>query len=412
MLMRWLPSRSFLLSKAPGLLYGFLIVAGGFGWTQEIEPNDSPDTATLVVVGATTSGSNDPAGDTDFFKFVSVANRYYRIETFSLSPGSDTVMVLYDSDKVTVLAEDDQSGEEENASKILWASLRVDTFYIEIFQFFSSATGSYSFVIEDLGEVPEDDHGNSPDSSATELTVDNAPTAGANEIPGDVDFFSFTTQGGLFYDMETFDLGSGSDTLLALFSPDGQRTLFEDDQSGREFNASRIIWMASETNVFYLRESQFMSTETGTYTVGVRNEGPSKPIVADGTPVGGLLEEAGDIDIFALAAEEGHRYHADLVTGNVLNRFALTVLDTDGLTELAENKFSESTLTWQAPATGTYYLVVREDIEGGDYDLSVLDLGLPPPDADLNDDFVVDYQDLHLFHSQWQSVYPTPTPGL
>jgi hypothetical protein len=39
-----------------------------------------------------------------------------------------------------------------------------------------------------------------------------------------------------------------------------------------------------------------------------------------------------------------------------------------------------------------------------------MDLGTPPPDADLNDDYRVDHQDLLLFQAQWQAVYPTPTP--
>ena len=130
----------------------------------------------------------------------------------------------------------------------------------------------------------------------------------------------------------------------------------------------------------------------------------------DGT-VAGLLEEAGAIEVLSLSAIEKHIYLINLITDNILNRFTVNVLDTDGLTELADNDFSESTLSWQAPSTATYYLVIREDLEGGSFDLSTRDQGMPPPDADLNDDFRVDHDDLLLFQSQWQEVYPTPTPN-
>ena len=87
-----------------------------------------------------------------------------------------------------------------------------------------------------------DDHENDPGSS-TALVVGGLPVDGTTEIAGGLDFFSFGALEDIFYDLETFDLGVGSDTLLALLSPpDGQKVLAGDDQGGREFNASRIIF--------------------------------------------------------------------------------------------------------------------------------------------------------------------------
>lgn len=388
---------------------GFLLsFAGAFA----DDHGNTPEIATPIEIGVAISGVHDPAGDTDFFTFLSQADRYYRIETFDLQPQgvSDTVMVLYDTDKQTILAEDDQSGSELNASKILWASPRADRFYIEVFQFFTTATGSYKLIVEDLGEVPPDDHGDLPDATATALVVGASPTPGRIEPAGDVDFFSFAAQGGLFYDMETFDLGSGSDTVLTLFSPDGQHIIAQDDQSGRQLFASRIVWKAPETNVYYLRVSQYLPTGIGGYSVGVRNRGPGASLPTDGTPIAGLLSAAGEIRIYNFETQRRSIYKVDLTTGNILNRFTVTVLDSDGLTRLAVNSFSQSPLHWQAPSEGIYYLVIREDFEGGDFDLSILNLGVPLPNADLNEDYRVDHEDLFLLMQQWQMVYPTPTP--
>ena len=150
--------------------------------------------------------------------------------------------------------------------------------------------------------------------------------------------------------------------------------------------------------------------------MGVVEEGAAEWIpasfVSAGTPVAGALAQAGDIDLWQFQAQEGRRYLIDLKTSNLLNRFTLTLLDRDGLSELADNDFSEAALTWQAPMAGNYYLIVREDFEGGDYSLSVRDQGPLPADADLNDDYRVDHADLYLLQSQWQQAYPTPTPGL
>lgn len=402
--------------KATAVLVALCWIGFGRGpsWAQsEVEPNNSPAEANPVVIGSTISAMTFPAGDTDFFVFEALANRYYRIETLDLSPGSDTVMALYAGDGQTLLAFDDQSGEGD-ASKILWGTRQAGTFFVEVFQFYDgTATGSYRLIIADEGGVPLDDHSDVPDASATPLLVGGSPVAGTNEIPADVDYFSFAAQGGLFYDLETLALSSGSDTVIALVSPDGQRQIAEDDQSGRQLNASRIIWKASETNVFYLGVTQFAWSQPAAYSAMARQEGAERipaSFVAAGTPVSGTLAWAGEIDVWEFAAEEGHRYMIDLETSNLLNRFTLSLLATDGLSKLADNKFFEAALIWQAPAAGIYYLVVREDYEGGDYDLSVLDQGQPPPNADLNGDYRVDHADLYLFQSQWQEVYPTPTP--
>ena len=394
------------------LLAGVLLVCP-FGYSED-EPNDIPEQANSVIVGTTDSGSINPAGDSDFFKFYSQSNRYYRIETFDLEPLTqggnpcDTVIVLYDDDGETILAEDDQSGSETNASKILWPSYEPNWLYLEIYHFYTSGTGKYKFVIEEM-ELPADDHGNQADETATELIPDNPATEGNTEIPGDMDFFRFSLETDLFYDLETSDLAGESDTLLALFSPSAE-LMTEDDQGGRESNASRIIFQASEAQTFYGRVRQFSSGGTGEYKIALREEGPAIPMIPDGTKVGGILFEAGDIDVYQFDAVAHHLYNVDLITGNFLNRFKVWVLDSDGLSVLAQNDFSISFMTWQVPASETYFLLVREDVQGGQYDLSLLDQGLPLPDADFNEDYIVDHEDLYLFYSQWQSVYPTPTP--
>jgi hypothetical protein len=354
-------------------------------------------------VDVVVSGEHETPGDTDFFSFSATAGRYYRIETSNLLPAgeSDTILVLYDTDQSTVLAEDDQSGSEANASRILWACERSDTYYFEVYQFSTLETGSYDVIAADEGQAPEDDHADEPGPSATGLTLGADPVAGEIAPAGDVDYFSADVLVDIVYDIETSSLGTGSDTVLSLYSPEGQY-LLEDDQGGLEFNASRLIWMASESDTFYAEVSQFLAGSTGTYEISARSEGPAAAVITDGTPVAGNLLYAGDIDAFSFQALSGHSYLITVTTSNVFNRFMITLLGTDGMTPLAENSFADSNLVWQAPAGGQYLLIVREDEQGGQYDLSVLDQGLPPADADLDNDGDIDYQDLYLFQGRWQ----------
>jgi hypothetical protein len=86
-------------------------------------------------------------------------------------------------------------------------------------------------------------------------------------------------------------------------------------------------------------------------------------IVPDGTKVAGILSEAGDIDVYSLDAIAKRLYRIELITGNFLNRFKLRLLDGDGRTLLAQNDFASSQMTWQAPRSDTFYLIIREDIE-------------------------------------------------
>lgn len=376
---------------------------------------NTPATATPIVMGVTTSGIIEVAGDIDFFAFTAPAQSYLRIETFNLRPleiggdSCDTVIALYGSDGKTLLAEDDQSGSEPDASKILWPNSATQTLYLEIYHFYSTGTGQYDFIVE-ANELPSDDHANTADESATLLVWNASPTSGSIEIPGDVDFFRFTLIQGFFFDLETSNLSDESDTVLALFDSDGSTLLALDDQSGWETNASRIVFRAPGADFHYARVSQFASNGTGHYSIALREEGPPITLVPDGTKVAGILTEAGDIDVYSLAATAKHLYRIELVTGNFINRFKLFLLDSNGRTQLAQNDFATSQMTWQAPRSDTFYLIVREDVEGGQYDLATLDQGTPAPNADLNNDWQVDHQDLLLFHSQWQAVYPTPTP--
>jgi len=383
------------------------------GAARSDDHGNTAATSTLVEVGQIVSGSHETAGDTDFFRFLLAPDRLYRIETFNLVPAgqSDTVIVLYqfDGQQLNILAEDDQGGSETNASKILWPNTLSGVYYLEVFQFLSSATGEYQFIVEDTGAVPEDDHGDTP-AEATVLTVDGPAVAGDIELAADQDYFSFSVIQGLFYDLQTLNPGPETDTVLTLFAPNGQTRLAEDDQSGIDYNASRIIFLATSSSTLFARVTHFLSTGTGNYEIRVSLEGAAIDLIPGASPVAGVLEGAGDVDIFSLSAAKNHIYEFELITDNLINRFEMNILAPDGRTVIHYDDFGAGTILWTAPEQQKYFFIIREDVQGGAFDLSLSDLGALPPDADLNHDGVVDASDLLLLMNRWKEVIPTPTP--
>jgi len=75
----------------------------------------------------------------------------YRIETLNLGSGMDTYLYLYDTDGVTELAHDDDSG-SGLASLIVWTPPASGTYYVEVRPFGSSA--AYCDAVYDLMILP------------------------------------------------------------------------------------------------------------------------------------------------------------------------------------------------------------------------------------------------------------------
>lgn len=103
-----------------------------------LEPNDNYDGASVVQTnGMLVSNLFDIAQDQDWFQFNAITGRKYSIQTKNLAAGVDTVLEIYDTDGVTVLASDDNSG-GENASSLTWQAPQNGLYFLRV----SRATGS------------------------------------------------------------------------------------------------------------------------------------------------------------------------------------------------------------------------------------------------------------------------------
>jgi len=252
-----------------------------------------------------------------------------------------------------------------------------------------------------------DDHGNTP-GTATPISTDGSPVAGNIEPPGDVDYFWFAASAGRLYTVETSNLGPGCDTYLTLYAPDGFTILFEDDQGGDEPYASKIVFEATQSAVYYVEVSHWLlEYGTGTYDLSVTDEGVAPPddhgdtpatatLIAAGTPVAGDIEVPGDEDFFTFPAQAGGFYDVETFALPAGSDTFLTLFDNDGTSQLLTDdqggrETNASRIIFQASTIqgiGQYYVSVVQFLRNatGAYQLRLTDIGTPvsaTPDGTL-----------------------------
>jgi hypothetical protein len=121
-------------------------VGSPYNATVTITDNDCANAPVQLFVNIWSDGSISPAGDVDWYFFTVTIPGTYTILTW---PGmlADTYMYLYGPDNQTILIEEDDNGGGIFNAMIV-RSLDVGTYYIKIRASSSSATGSYSIVVQ------------------------------------------------------------------------------------------------------------------------------------------------------------------------------------------------------------------------------------------------------------------------
>jgi len=363
---------------------------------------NTPATAWPLTFGVPVNGEHATPGDQDYFEFTAVADHLYTAAISGLAGLSDTVLDLYDTNGTTLLVEDDEIGQGEI---IHWRAPANGTYYLDVFQFFPDQTGVYTLTVTDDGPLV-DDFGDTP-ADAELITADGSITAGSIEYGGDVDVFKFFVDADHFYSVETLLLEPGVDTVLRLLGPDGETVLAEDDQGGREPNASRIIFGATSPGLDYAEVSLFFPEDTGGYAISTTDQATAHNLLADGTLVEGVLATRDDLDIYHVVTVPGHRYRFTSTTTILSGQTQITVLGRDRVSVLGTHDFTQAaTYTLTLESDTEVFVVVEEPINGGAYTLSVSDLGPPAPPVDLDGNGVVDERDLLILSMYWLQAAP------
>jgi V8-like Glu-specific endopeptidase len=392
-----------------GNYYVGWIVDSGNGVTEFNEGNNTGYLPNLLTVGSddhgnngssstriltrtTTGGNIESAGDSDWFQFEASAGAQVTLET-QLGSIGDTTLRLYASDGVTQLAFDDDGG-PGLASLINYTIPSAGVYYASVREFGDDGSGTYSLSLSHV-----DDHGQSTASST--ITGSNFVQSGDLEVAGDVDWFTFYATPGTQVTLET-SLGTLSDSILRLYAADGVTELAFDDDGGSGL-ASRIDYAVTTAGQYFVQVEDFGVPNPGSYTLSLTHSDDHAPSFIGATPIagynvlnGGSTEVNYDLDTFSFNATVGETYTLKTFLGTHPDT-TLTLLDTDGVTQLAFNDDDGTTLAsnivWTAPATGTYFArVTGFSTRIGTYDFAVL---VPNTiDGDFNDDGLYDCADV------------------
>lgn len=136
---QWLPGETFTDSANGISIKVDSATASGFVITINSQPPND-----LTINANPIEGNIATAGDTNWFKVVAPRATVYSFETFSSGVLSDTIVKLYQSDGLTVLAQNDDIGSGNTMSRIYRKSLTPGTYYIAVTDKAGTHTGNYS----------------------------------------------------------------------------------------------------------------------------------------------------------------------------------------------------------------------------------------------------------------------------
>jgi methionine-rich copper-binding protein CopC len=230
-----------------------------------------------------------------------------------------------------------------------------------------AGTSTYDFTT--ASATTTDDY---PNSTATTgvVTIGGAATTGSIETAGDLDLFRVSLTAGVTY---TFNLNatSGSlDPMLELWQLNNaswERLAYNNDY-GSSLNA-QITFTASSSGTYYLRSLDSFGTNTGMYSLRAtttddypNSTGTTGVVAIGGAATTGVIETAGDLDLFRVSLTAGVTYTFNLnaTSGSLDPLLQLWQLNNSSWERLAYNDDYGSSLnsqiTFTATSSGTYYL--------------------------------------------------------
>ncbi len=385
-------------------------------------PDDFPSDNTTtgqVDVGGSVTGNMDSVFDIDWFRVDLKKDKRYQIDLEGADTNrgtlTDPVLSRMRDALGNVVTDALDSGIGNNARRIFTAPADGSHYVVASS---NGVTGTYTLSVIVLGAngVSEADT-DLPATTATTGRVDvGASVTGNIGSFADRDYFRVVLEAGTRYqiDLEGAPTGRGTlaDPALTLYD-ESEDNLLDDVNSGIGAN-SRGIFTPTTAGTYYLRVADFDETDTGTYTLSVRDITPPPDDSADppadstnvsepdgedlpegitttgrvevGGSVTGEIAPALDVDWFAVELKKGKRYQfdvegADTGRGNLADPHLWGLQDAGGQAVSGarsnDGGVGKNGRVINTPdAEGTYYIAVAgADSTTGTYTLSVIVLG-------------------------------------
>ena len=334
----------------------------------------------LQANGQPTAASESGAGQ--WFTVQAQQGRSYDI-VIALDSLDDSVLELYDTDRSTQLAQNDDV-EDSLASAIMdWQCPATGTYYLKVRGYDASSTGTFSITVSPASGGGGGGGGGSSDPCAAPVSVSGAGEIDFNDSYQDSSvcrwMISCPAGQEVSLTIDSLDVEEGYDYVDLLALPRGCSDGAQCGSSVAHLTGSVLPNPATFTSSGQsMAEVSFTSDESlasrgfhlsygCSTTSSAGGGGECHPVSATGRPQEGSIDTGGSTVEYCLAVTGGVTYQitVDLET---LADSTLTLLTSDGA-QLAENddfgSGLSSYLEWTAPSSGTYKIVV------GGYDQEV-----------------------------------------
>ena len=386
---------------------------------DSFEPDDTYQQAKDILTDGSLQNHNFHIGtDYDYVKFNALAGSIYQLNTSNLQNNADTVITLYDSDGVTQIKEDDDSGEGVS-SFLSFTPTTSGVYYLRVKQYDNGVTpaagGIYDVSITNVGT---DEH--EPDDTyqqAKDIPVDGTQHMHSTHHTMDIDYMKFTASQNKLYKIETSALLGTTDTAIVLFNTDGTTIIDDNNDGGSEPKSSEILYLSTLTGVYYLSSiSKYTNQLYGQFNISV-NEYSFSPdqyepddtveqaalIEADGQLQSHSIFPIADKDYFKFNAVFGRVYSIETSKLNFTDTL-LTLYDTDGIKIITYDYDSgledyASKIIFTPNASGIYFLKVENEEDMiGDYSISIKERGI------LNASFVAPSSNITVKRNEFFTV--------
>ena len=346
---------------------------------QDLRPLRNPAATTEVCVGSSIEGElglkSGGTPDLDYFRVV--VSETAILAFYTMGRRVDTVGRLFASDGVSLIADDDQGGDEDNFR--ITRELVPGTYYIEVASFISPFRifeGNYTLHVS---KNTIDDYGDTP-AAATEIGVGSSIEAELTLKSGgfpDSDYFRVVVSEAAT--LAFYTTGS-TNTVGRLFASDGVSLIADDDQSGTYHNFRITSELVPGT--YYIEVAPFISyfeRARGDYTLYVSeyteemDDHGDTPAAATEIGIGSSIEGelvlkiggGPDLDYFRVVVSEAATL-AFYTTGSTNTIGRLFASDGVSLIDLYYNRgtYDNFRITGEL-VPGTYYIEVGIQNEVG-----------------------------------------------
>ena len=337
---------------------------------------DELEGAGIIIVGQTTSGELESAGESDFFAVDLEAGKVYEI-ALTGDTLTDPYLRIFNPDG-SLLGENDDGDDGLNSALSLLIP-ETGRYYVAADSYLGSEAGTYSLDIS-AGPTP-------PEGGVRMFSVASNERIIAGEITygGELNSYTVELSAGMLYTFSLRGADSGVGTLgdpyLELFQNDDFITYSDD--GGVKLD-SRINFIPATSGTYTLVASDYSLTDSGSYRLQVGSEVYSGPpevpgsastqmSLADSGSVSGEINYQGDEDWFQVDLQAGNQYSFAIsgLSDSLLKLFdssgGFVSFDDDG------GDGTDSLLRFAPASNGTYYIAaaVYANSDTGTYSLNM-----------------------------------------